>query len=167
MWLWVRGRQLSKTAYFLCAKCQVKFRRHGARQRGGQCTLAQHLIFLSRNALSSANFRIAHFGPCLSAMTSQRRLAPLNFAMKIITIFGEIRPALMLIRCGKIVSRKRRLNKLSNDVYYLIVRFLKMRLLWRNTEHPRVKWRHVKWTVYCTLNLVLYSLAQPAHKYCQ
>ena len=46
--------------------------------------------FLSRNALLSTNFRIAHLGPWLSAMTSLRRLAPLNFAMKIITIFGEI-----------------------------------------------------------------------------
>ena len=78
----MRGRQLSQNAYFLCAKCQVEFRRHGARKRDGQCTLKLHLIFLLRNALSSANFRIAHLGPWLSAMTSQRRLASLKFAMK-------------------------------------------------------------------------------------
>ena len=70
MWLWVRGRQLSQNAYFMCAICQVEFRRHGARKRDGQCTLKLHLIFLFRNALSSANFRIAHLGPWLSAMTS-------------------------------------------------------------------------------------------------
>ena len=66
------------------------------------------------------------------------RLASLKFAMKKITIFGKIWPALILIRCGKIISRKRRVNKLSIDVYCLIVQFLKVCLLWRNTELPRV-----------------------------
>ena len=125
MWLWVRGRQLSQNAYFLCTKCQIEFRHHGARKRDSQCTLELHLIFLVRNFLSSKNFRIAHLGPWLSAMTSQRHLASLKFTMKKITILGKIWPALMLIPWWKIISRKRGLNKLSIDVHYLIVRFQK------------------------------------------
>ena len=42
------------------------------------------LILLLRNALSSANFRIAHLGPWLSTMTSKIRLASLKFAIKIL-----------------------------------------------------------------------------------
>ena len=39
-------------------------------------------ICLLRNALSSANFRIAHLGPWVSAMMSQSRLAFLKLALK-------------------------------------------------------------------------------------
>ena len=132
LWLWVRGRQFSQNAYFLCSKCQVEFSHHGARKPGGQCTLELDLkFFLLRNTLLSANFRIAHLGPWLSSMTSQRRLASLKFAMKKFTIFGQIWPALILILCGKIISRKRRLDKLF-DIYCFIMRFQKRCLLWPN-----------------------------------
>ena len=36
-----------KMRIFLCAKCQVEFRRHGARKRDGQYALELHLIFFS------------------------------------------------------------------------------------------------------------------------
>ena len=96
-----RETTLSKCV-FLCAKCQIEFRRHVARKGGGQCewvywSFTSHLCTL-RNALLSTNFRIWHLGLWLSSMTSQRR----NCHEKT-TIFGKIWSSLILILCGKIV----------------------------------------------------------------
>ena len=85
----------------------------------------------------------------LSYYSDMMYLAVMKFATKIIatSIFGDIWWGLILIRCGKFVSREKRLDKLSTNVYFLNVRFQKLRLLWRNTDQPGAKWLHEKWTV--------------------
>ena len=81
LWLWVPGRQLSQNAYFLCANVKSSFAVIGLVNDTANVPW-NSLNPLLRNAFSSANFQIAHLGPWLSALASQRRLDFLECTMK-------------------------------------------------------------------------------------
>ena len=82
MWLWVRVRQLSQNAYFLCAKFQVEFRRHGARKQGGQCTLSLHLIFMPPAWKVRRGHLVFGSSVRLSVRLSVRNSVPLTFKVQ-------------------------------------------------------------------------------------
>ena len=99
-----RETTLSKCV-FLCAKCQVEFRHHGARKRDGQCAHKLHLIFFKKCPFKwkLPNCASRCLAQCYDVIKTP--CVPKIYHEKI-TIFVNIWPALILIRCGRNISRK-------------------------------------------------------------